>query len=581
MTNHQLLDMIGDARGEFLLEAQQHRETQPQGKRLNRKRIWLVVAIVALMLLLVGCAVVYAQGWLGNYFSEESGRPLSDSQQEFLQENEQIIAETQTENGWTVEMRSAMNDGSKAYIVIGITAPEGTNLTPRTKEVPRMTVALDWFGPGNASMSGTMQAILAKEEPKPVLSSSEGVQWNGLTLQWREDGDGKDNTKNYVIQVNVDREKSAVDPFGPEAQWHIHIENIVREYDDEDYKQELMDTKYKGQTDIMFTHEETQRMQCEEILVEGIWDFTIRFEGSDGGIELLSSPIKTEAEILRRYGEGIEDSACFVERVKVSSFVLRALSATITYEDCNGSPTFRLEDAHPHAVMDNGSEIELRDYGSSGESYKILEAESPIVLDEVDHIRMPDGTRVYLDGTVKTPERVHVPQTEAPQKLRDRKTTLAEIIAYYQQVQSETGVFGYRADFDGDDAEDLAIWYDGAFYAVCLMDESNVLQKMLTFDVGADVHQTYNQRAEEIFYEPNLIQFSEITETARIQKLYYANEKGLTLCVGVKAEGEKYYQLSENERNWEPIAAETYERIVSDYQRMDYHLRPIEDCYSE
>ena len=113
------------------------------------------------------------------------------------------------------------------------------------------------------------------------------------------------------------------------------------------------------------------------------------------------------------------------------------------------------------------------------------------------------------------------------------------------------------------------------------MDENNALKKILTFDVGVDVHQTYNQRAEEIFYEPNLIQFFETTETARIQRLYYANEKGLTLCVGVRAEGGKYYQLSENERNWEPISAETYERIVSDYQRMDYHLRPIEDCYSE
>lgn len=59
MTNHQLLDMIGDAKGEFLLEAQRHREGQPSVKRLNRKRMWLIAAIVAMMLLLVGCAVVY------------------------------------------------------------------------------------------------------------------------------------------------------------------------------------------------------------------------------------------------------------------------------------------------------------------------------------------------------------------------------------------------------------------------------------------------------------------------------------------------------------------------------------------
>ena len=58
MTNHQLLDMIGDARGEFLLEAQGHRESGAQTKRLKMRRVWLIAAIVALMLLLVGCAAV-------------------------------------------------------------------------------------------------------------------------------------------------------------------------------------------------------------------------------------------------------------------------------------------------------------------------------------------------------------------------------------------------------------------------------------------------------------------------------------------------------------------------------------------
>ena len=439
-----------------------------------------------------------------------------------------------------------------------------------------MTIALDWFGPGNTSMG----AALGKESD-PLISCSEGVQWNSMTLQWREDGDGLDHTKNYVIQLQADRKNSTMEPFGPETQWFIHMENIVREYDDEEYKQELMDTKYKGQTDVMFTHEETQRMQCQEVLAEGTWDFTIRFEGSDGGIELLSTPIEAEAEVLRKYGEGIIDSACFLEQVKIPSFVLRALSATVTYEDCNGSPSFRLEDTYASVVMENGSEIELRDYGVSGEQCKILEAESPVVLDEVDYVRLPDGTRIYLDGTVESPERIHMPQTEAPKKLKSGKSRLPEVIAFYQQTQSKTGVFGYRADFDGDTVEDLAIWYDGCFHALCLMEHNNVLKKVLTFEPGADIHQTYNQRADKILYEPNLIQFSETTETAQIQRLYYVNEKGLSLCVGVKLEEDRHFQLSENETSWEPITAEVYERIVSDYQRMDYPLRPIEDCYSE
>ena len=58
MTNHQLLDMIGDARGEYLVETQRYREGQSQVKRLNVRRVWLIAAIVALMLLLVGCVAV-------------------------------------------------------------------------------------------------------------------------------------------------------------------------------------------------------------------------------------------------------------------------------------------------------------------------------------------------------------------------------------------------------------------------------------------------------------------------------------------------------------------------------------------
>ena len=59
MDNHDILDMIGDAKGKFLLEAQRHREGKAAVKRLSMKRLWLVAACIVLALLLVGCAVVY------------------------------------------------------------------------------------------------------------------------------------------------------------------------------------------------------------------------------------------------------------------------------------------------------------------------------------------------------------------------------------------------------------------------------------------------------------------------------------------------------------------------------------------
>lgn len=56
-----ILDMIGDAKGAYVWDAQQVRSgAVPIPKRkLPTKKMWLIAAIVALMLLLMGCTVVY------------------------------------------------------------------------------------------------------------------------------------------------------------------------------------------------------------------------------------------------------------------------------------------------------------------------------------------------------------------------------------------------------------------------------------------------------------------------------------------------------------------------------------------
>ena len=52
-----------------------------------------------------------------------------------------------------------------------------------------------------------------------------------------------------------------------------------------------------------------------------------------------------------------------------------------------------------YCVLRDESRITLQDMGSGGDGYKLLDADSPLVLEEVDHILLPDGTRVYTDGT--------------------------------------------------------------------------------------------------------------------------------------------------------------------------------------
>ena len=60
---------------------------------------------------------------------------------------------------------------------------------------------------------------------------------------------------------------------------------------------------------------------------------------------------------------------------------------------------------------------------------------------------------------------------------------------------STTDVYVYYSDFDADEVEVVAIWFDGVFRAVCFLDETGEAEKTFTFEDGVDVHQTYNQRA--------------------------------------------------------------------------------------
>lgn len=61
MTTNEILDMIGDAKGSYIWDAQQVRSggIVLTKKKPSVRKVWLIAAIVALMLLLVGCTVAY------------------------------------------------------------------------------------------------------------------------------------------------------------------------------------------------------------------------------------------------------------------------------------------------------------------------------------------------------------------------------------------------------------------------------------------------------------------------------------------------------------------------------------------
>lgn len=359
---------------------------QEQKANITRRslgRIVLAAALIALMALTVSASET-VQNWFIGFFAGRTESALSQEQMEYIKENAVNIADSQTKNGWTVELRSAISDGTQAYIIIGVAAPENVNLEQTIVD----GVAQDWFGPGNMSMhSDGMQDLVSSSEKGLVLQSY------GVSVE--EDGDGQNNTKNLVIQLNPNFDWHP-DPFGTGVNWRIHIENIVHQYEDEEYRRELMQDKYAGQTDVMFTSEETMRLYRVDVLTEETWEFTVNFVEHKHGVELLSSSVTTTASVTQNTGSKIWEYETDQEKVELTSVILRPLSITAYYNCENGVNLTWAGSEHVYAVMRDGSRVALTDMGSGGVGCSILEAEAPIVLDEVEYILMADGTIITM-----------------------------------------------------------------------------------------------------------------------------------------------------------------------------------------
>ena len=147
-----LLVGFGNVKDSYVISAEEFRQRKKnaQIKRLSTRKMWLIAAVIALTLLLVGCAVAYANGWFQQIFSARSETPLSSEQIQYIQNNEQIVGQSQTINDWTVDLKSTICDGRTGYLVFQITAPDGMDLeqylNPPTVDDKRLS-------PGNYSVS--------------------------------------------------------------------------------------------------------------------------------------------------------------------------------------------------------------------------------------------------------------------------------------------------------------------------------------------------------------------------------------------------------------------------------------------
>lgn len=262
-------------------------------------------------------------------------------------DNQPAASNAKTQDGYTVELKNVETDGQIAYITIGITAPEGKIISRTTREGHED----EYYNINTANLLKLF----------PVNGDSSG---GGLSLIPQEDGDGLDNTHNFVMEADATMKDGSM-PFVSGAVWKLRLEDLIHSYYDSERYTEV-----------------------EELLAEGEWEFEITFGEENGDyreLELIQEPVTVNAA-----GGFYPDGRDADQIVEVNSFILRKFSYSIGYnEDEVEYADFSVKNGKfLTAVMKNGTEIQLL-----GSLY-----ESPIDLDQVACVRMVDGTVLPVPG---------------------------------------------------------------------------------------------------------------------------------------------------------------------------------------
>lgn len=305
-----------------------------------RKRIVRIAAIVAALILLTGCAAFPQH-------SDQGQEPLSGQQTEDIGQNGE-------QNRFSLELKSVVYESYTAYATFGLTAPEDIDFSDVLDDHSNMSL-------GFSDLQMDIPANVSYE----VL----------------DDGDGKSNTLKIVVSIQPIIRQGAPSAFGSGKSCEIVFSDVVYNRENE-----------------------------KELLASGQWKFVIGLAKTDSGeLELLDSPVSTKVWVSRT-GASEAEGMDTIEDVTLTSIRVAPLHVEVSFEIPEPSDSFVgvFIDAAAFApppgtdgadyeniaiVMKDGTEIPL--FQSMGaKDVAILTADSPIVLEKVDCLRMSDGTRI-------------------------------------------------------------------------------------------------------------------------------------------------------------------------------------------
>ena len=345
MNPKDLLFAMNDLDDDLLLDAQEPAPIRTHSPR----RLMTVLIAAAFVLSLAACGVAvryFGNNLIFNYFRSGSTEGLTESQVAYLEENSQGIAQSQTVDGYTITVDSAITDGQDVYIGLTITAPEGTVL--------------------DADQYGFLDGISLISD-----DSASYYMGCGITL---ENGVLKAALSAHDIFSHGER----VGSFANGKPWTLTIHGLTARYNDGGNGYWIRPT-----------------------LTDGTWTFDIRFEATTDILELVTDPVITTVDNSRAlnddpFGDLSTLPPNYAE-IRITSMQLRSLSLSLTYEylsDYDLEVSCQL--GNPTVVNKDGTQILLTDQTGGWDGSMSFRASAPILFSEADYLLFPDGTQVDI-----------------------------------------------------------------------------------------------------------------------------------------------------------------------------------------
>lgn len=344
------------ARNVFRRRKEYEQKQREREAALRRVTTALSAVMIAVMILFsAGTCYVLATSlnifddFLG-IFTNRANAPLSDNQEQFIEGAVAEIGERVTCNGYTVTAKGAFTDGTVAYVLLDVIAPEGVNIDD-------LAVAFHTEA----------KEIIRGENPDKHLN----ITGLGITSIPIADNDGKANTTSVLIEISCVRLNGSVYSFADGYARYLELRDLHYYLDEYPYSYTTIS--------------------------DGTWKFEIMFNAvHEGEVELLTAPMRMQIQRMT-----VTD---YVDAT-ISSIRLKGMGVifyfTIDADDIQEAGDF----GEVQIVMKDGSVVNAYpetaarvENGDSGNAvfccYYITQA--PIIFEEVDHVIVGEKESIQM-----------------------------------------------------------------------------------------------------------------------------------------------------------------------------------------